>query len=203
MYIDGNHSEFKIIPHGQQTNNQSIHHTIGMVNVSQPLRVKTATKREINKPKQLIDICGPFLKKSGTFWVDLGWHESLSVLRRKTSPNFEIITFWEDLKTYFKSGLLKQLDLSFTNCFAGLKSFRKFWEAGPCSRESIKREIRSITMHWPLYYSVGPTFSTNSHKKTAENCQSYPQILNGERCGVSTLKVKKRFYANDLDPRLG
>ena len=34
-------------------------------------------------------------------------------------------------------------------------------------------------------------FCTDSHKKTAENCHSYPKILNAERWGVLTLKVKK------------
>ena len=39
----------------------------------------------------------------------------------------------------------------------------------------------------------GSTFSTDSHKKTPENCGRYPQILNGERWEVSTLKVRTRL----------
>ena len=68
MYIADNHSKFKIIPHGQQ----SIIHTIGWVNARHSFQGKTAIKRDINKPEQLIDIWGPFLKSPETFRVDLG-----------------------------------------------------------------------------------------------------------------------------------
>ena len=61
MYIADNHSKLKIIPHGQQ----SINHTIGLVNVRHSSQGKRAIKKDINKPEQLIDIWGPFR-------VDLG-----------------------------------------------------------------------------------------------------------------------------------
>ena len=64
MYIADNHSKFKIIPHGQQ----SINHTIGLVNVRHSFQGKTAIERDTNK----VEIWGPFLKSSELFRVDLG-----------------------------------------------------------------------------------------------------------------------------------
>ena len=96
-------------------NNQSINRTIGLVNVRHSFQGKTAIKRDTNKPEQLIEIWGPFLKSPETFPADLGLHKSHSILRtelglRFKSPNFKVIMFCEDLKRYFKSDLLKQLD---------------------------------------------------------------------------------------------
>ena len=55
MYIADNHSKVQIIPHGQQ----SINHTIiGEVNVRHSFQGKTAIKRDMNNPKQLIEIWG-------------------------------------------------------------------------------------------------------------------------------------------------
>ena len=56
--------------------------------------------------------------------------------------------------------------------------------------ESIMRGIRSTTMHWSLYYSVGPTFSTHSHKKTAEKCQSYLKIKRGAVGGINSQVIR-------------
>ena len=95
-------------------NNQSINRTIGLVNVRHSFQGKTAIKRDTNKPEQLIEIWGPFLKSAETFPVDLGLHKSHSYLEklglRFKSPNFKVIMFCEDLKRYFKSDLSKQLD---------------------------------------------------------------------------------------------
>ena len=67
MYIVDNHSKFQIIPHGQQ-----IDHTIGQVNLRHSFQDKTAIKRGINKPVQLMEIWGPFLVRPETFRVDFG-----------------------------------------------------------------------------------------------------------------------------------
>ena len=39
--------------------------------------------------------------------------------------------FCEDSKTYFKSGFLKQLDVSFTNCFGARKVYGNFEKRVP------------------------------------------------------------------------
>ena len=59
----------------------------------------------------------------------------------------------------------------------------------------VNQERKTINNNLVLAYYVGSTFSIDSHKKDSENCESYPQILNGER-GRYQLKVK-----NHLDPQ--
>ena len=71
----------------------------------------------------------------------------------KTSPNFEIIIFCEDLKTYFKSNFLKQLDLSFKNCFPDPKVFGNFEKRVPAQ---VNQERKTINNNFILYYMVNP-----------------------------------------------
>ena len=64
----------------------------------------------------------------------------------------------------------------------------------------VNQERKTINNNLVFDYYVGSTFSIDSHKKDPENCESYPQILNGERWEVSTLKVKARLSYH-LDPQ--
>ena len=102
--------------------------------------------------------------------MDLGRHEFLSVLRRKTSPNFEIILFCEDFKTYFKSGLLKQLHLSFTNCFPDLKVFGNFEKRVPAQ---VNQERKTINNNLILYYMVNPVLGTSLCSDWFFLCQDF------------------------------
>ena len=57
----------------------------------------------------------------------------------------------------------------------------------------VNQERKTVNNSLLLYYSAGSTFYTDSHKKTPEKCGRYPQILNGERWEVSTLKFRTRL----------
>ena len=100
-----------------------------------------------------------------------------------------MIMFCYNLKTYLKLSFLKQLDVSFTH-FHNNYVFGNFVKRVPAH---VNQERKTVNNSLFLHYSAGSTFSTDSHKKTPENCGGYPQILNGERWEVSTLKVKTRL----------
>ena len=57
----------------------------------------------------------------------------------------------------------------------------------------VNQERKTVNNSLYFYYSAGSTFCTDSDKKTPENRGRYPQILNGERREVSTLKVRTRL----------
>ena len=64
----------------------------------------------------------------------------------------------------------------------------------------VNQERKTINNNLVLDYHVGSTFSIDSHKKDPENCESYPQILNGERGSGINSRLRKGFIYH-LDPQ--
>ena len=58
----------------------------------------------------------------------------------------------------------------------------------------MNQERKTINNNLELDYYVGSTFSIHSHEKDPENCEGYPQILNGERWEVSTQGYEKASF---------
>ena len=50
-----------------------------------------------------------------------------------------------------------------------------------------------------LYYSAGSTFSTDSHKRTPENCGRYPKVLNGEALVIIWIFSSWDCYTKNLN----
>ena len=118
--------------------------------------------------------------------------QSLSVLRGKTSPNFEIITFCEDLKTYYKS--CNWISVS-QIALRAWKHFRKFWETGPCSCESIKREIRSITKNCIDHFIIlwGPHFLHTAIKPEPKIATVIRKFWTGSGVEYQLSRLRKGF----------